>query len=187
MFRTDPHRRSTALAFFLLTFVAGAGLAAPWCDRTSDLELSTTPRSFDTSQTTALRWQVPATGVLTVELTPDGGHPVAIDVIRCAFGEPPADVLIVERSVTRLVLASRTAGALYLRVATPASAFVVATRFARARLVVEDVELDGLPVRQTSFFASVRMTKGEPEEIDPDPDGLVVSRCATESWYDFTR
>ena len=161
------------LASTALFLNSGAVLATSLCDGALDLDSTALHQGFGTTET--LRLDLPETGLLTVDLIDLHGLKDAaarLEILPGACGETPADILYVERSPARLVLAVRTPGALGLRVATKASRFEVVTGFAPARIVTEDLDLDGLPARQTSFLARQLDTKGEPEDVDPDADGL---------------
>jgi hypothetical protein len=187
MLSNERTRASITLTVFFLSLLASialasTALAASPCDNAIALDPNTVNFSVNLSvnlsvdETVGLRVQVPSTGVLTVELS----RFARIDVASDPCGEVSADVLVVERSARHLVLAARTPGVLFLRLFTPTvdkdiRRVEVAADFTLARLVVEDFDLDGMPVRQTRFLALDPFTKGEPEEVEPDPDGLTAS------------
>ena len=172
MLRNDRTRTSITLFCVLFSFSTSTLLAAPWCAAT-DLEANTVRRSFAAVED--FRLHVPAAGVVTLDLLASGTHVAMIHVLSGECGEPTADALIVERSATHLVLALRTAGTLNVRAATAAPGFKLVSAFSAAHVVGEAFERDGLRLVQTSYLANRFVPKGDPEDVEPDADGLNVS------------
>ena len=174
MLRNDRTRASIIVCSLLVALTAGSAPAAPGCHDAHETSPNGIHHGF--SPTEEFRLRLPAAGVLSVDLTtgrrPGEDAAGRIEIAPGACGERPADVLFVERSATRLVLAARAPGTLRLRTVTTAPYFQLVTRFTEARVVVEDFDLDGAPVRQTSFVAEELAAKTDPEDVDPDPDGL---------------
>lgn len=122
------------------------------------------------------RIEVPSTGVLSVEFS----RRVRIDLTSSSCGDD-ADVLAVQRSTKHVRLATTGAGVVTLHVsradgADGADGFLGASEFTPARAVVEHFDLDGMPARRTIFYkaANTPLVKTEPENADPDPNGLYV-------------
>lgn len=128
------------------------------------------------TETLVLRLELPAPGIATVDLVGAPANRVPAKI------EPGSStgVTILEQSATHLALAAHVPGSLLLRVGTehphlPLGRFKLTTSFVEARLVEEAFSLaPRVFVTRTSFLAAGVETKGDPEDVDPDPGSLIL-------------
>ncbi|MEM8933629.1 MAG: hypothetical protein AAGE94_20740, partial [Acidobacteriota bacterium] len=155
-------------------------LASPVELATATLEANGVWRGFAAHGTAEVfRIDLPTAGIATIEVaTPRlDANPVRLDVHRV---DQLAGTKVLDRSATRLVVATRDSGSWWLRVsARHVGRFKVLTHFAPA--TIRDDQLDfearghggSLHARRTSFYAidgDPSPFKNQPEVIDPDPD-----------------
>lgn len=214
----------------LCSLFADTTLAAPPCDPIIDLGQAVDPQGFvhrvggplDAADgradgVSAVGLLFPSSGLLTLEVSRATLIDFSSRACRSRVGDPmvgssspkglpAADVLVAESSRHRLVLAARTPGVVFLHFEEEETEgggepLEIFGGFTEAEVVVEQVELDGMPMRRTSFlalgapmsgdspgvpskaeevehalatfltFEVSSLSKGDPEEVEPDPDG----------------
>lgn len=160
----------TLFTLFVVLVPPTSAFATICCDHAIRLDLNSTRHSFG-GEDELFALHLPTTGIVTLELIhaerpslAPGRGPMQIAVVD-------GDVILVERSATQLVLAVDDAETVLLQVVS-SSAYRLVTTFVAARVEEETLSAptpaEGSFVRRR-FFATVT-PKGDPEEVDPDPD-----------------
>ncbi len=159
------------IAFFLTMGPLSATAAPPCCDHAITLDPNSTQRSFG-GEDELYALHLPTTGIVTLDLIhaersspPSRRKPMQIDLVS-------GNATVVERSAAHLVLAVDAAETIVLHVASSAGYHLV-SGFAAARLDEETFSASSpsdIHFVRRRFFASVLTRKGDPEEVDPDPD-----------------
>lgn len=122
------------------------------------------------------RLELPAAGVATVDLA------TAADRAAAKLAQWPAPgAVILEQSATHLAFAVREPGTVFLRVSAedprePLGRYKLTTSFVAARVLEESSFLpSGDRVTRTSFRAAGPAAKGDPEDVDPDPNSATLA------------
>ncbi len=187
MFSNDSsYRKSVYTLFFLAVFLTAttspgfADAVDSPCSNATELDLNATLRSYEGEERVRLfRLALPAAGVAAVDLaTPAPGRtPVKIDLFRsaCEASDREESVTVLSQSPTHLVLAVRTAATLVFRAAAehpqePLGRTKLTTSYVEAEVVDESFG----SATQSSYLLAGMTRKGDPEIVDPDPDGLTL-------------
>ncbi|MCG8458060.1 MAG: hypothetical protein MI919_17420 [Holophagales bacterium] len=187
---SKPRKKCFFSQFLLLTLLLAAGASTastPDCVAPR-LETGATLRGHvGEGESRVLRLEVPAAGLARLDaITPAvEGNTVNLDWLPSCTGSlsgetATGDAVLVEQSASHLVLATRGAGTLWLRVsARHVGRYKLITGF-REAVVRDDVfdaespESGRLRLSRTTFHATGTALQSEPERVDPDPDTLLA-------------
>lgn len=190
-FKLSVSRFALLCAAFAL---AGSTLAAANQDAfatATPVDLNATLRGRGgAGETRVLRLDVPAAGIISVDLSVPGGARAAP---RIGLVDPESRAVLIEHAAGRLSFAVPTPGTYYLRAGAqdPRQAlgdFKVRTAFVETETVDQELTIviggREVRIRKTDFFARSQLTKTEEVEIDPNPalydpdqDGLLLTHA----------